>query len=612
MDLQHPFPDQPHQVLSASQLSNQPSAFTSSPVLSTASPSFDNLSASYVLSSIDSGFFASSTRMSQFDLVIAAVQAICQVAVIILAGFLLSRAGFIDYKNQKWLSKLNMHFFTPCLLFTKMASQITFAKFIALWPIPAFYAIFAVLAFLLSRLGGRLGHLRPGYIKFVEAAAMFGNTNSLPIALIQGLAYSKVGQSLWQDGNDSAERVAARGISYILFYAIFGNILRWSYGYKLLTPKIALPDDIDQTRIDATLSGVRNSGSREVGAETVPASPLSTDNEEYVRSIPRAHGHSNSHSQPSTLIQDDASDSSESLVDDDDTTQAEVTFFKPIDRTTSRRSPSNRGLRPPSERTQNLLNPWSQYDISDTDSMYKQHVITPTLQPRTSLTSFPAVELDRIGESDAHKKMNTMKRHLLRTVSTIGQKIEPLSRYITPPLYAAGAALIVGLIPSLQDFLFNPSSIVYPSLTKAFESCGSAAVPIILICLGAQMSDFLVRRQEQKACGLSEDQKMGKRAAIITVCARMVVIPLFVFPLVAAFVQWGDVLSSIVTDPVFGVTMIILGCAPTAINLIQICQVNGIYEDEMARVLVISYGILSIPCLVVVVMGALWVIQQVV
>jgi predicted permease len=41
--------------------------------------------------------------------------------------------------------------------------------------------------------------------------------------------------------------------------------------------------------------------------------------------------------------------------------------------------------------------------------------------------------------------------------------------------------------------------------------------------------------------------------------------------------------------------MIILGCTPTALNLVQITQLNNVFEEEMVRLLFWSYGVVCIP-----------------
>lgn len=80
----------------------------------------------------------------------------------------------------------------------------------AFWPIPAFYLVFSVAAYTASQLTSRLAGLSAAYRRFVLACVMFGNTNSLPIAIISSLAVSEAGKILFWDADDTQDSVAAR------------------------------------------------------------------------------------------------------------------------------------------------------------------------------------------------------------------------------------------------------------------------------------------------------------------------------------------------------------------------------------------------------------------
>lgn len=105
---------------------------------------------------------------------------------------------------------MNLVFFTPCLLFSNIASIISFEKLLAFWPIPVFWFIYAVLNFASSQLVSRMFGLSPAYRRFVTACVMFSNSNSLPIATISSLAVSEAVNILYWGPNDTPEAVAAR------------------------------------------------------------------------------------------------------------------------------------------------------------------------------------------------------------------------------------------------------------------------------------------------------------------------------------------------------------------------------------------------------------------
>ncbi|KAI9318667.1 auxin efflux carrier [Dichotomocladium elegans] len=426
-------------------------------------------------------------------LVISAVQAVLQVMAIVFFGFLLTQmAGIFNMDKQKWLSKLNLFLFTPCLLFSNIASIISLQKLIAYWPIPVFYFVFSSLSWLLSHGTSKLIRLNPSKRRFVTACAMFGNTNSLPIAIISSLTISEASAILLWDAADTAEAATARGISYTLFYAIFGNLLRWSYGYGLLRKQ----DGVGQNRmINPPL---------DAGCYGATYDELNAD----------------------------------------------------------------RPLKP--ERLSSSIT-----------------IAVPHATEDVKGTPLPVSSLGEISD----RKINQFKRVLMR-----------LHRFMSPPLYAAFLALVVGLTP-IKPLLFAKDSYLYPCLTKAIEVCGHAAVPIILVCLGAQLTMISAE---------PHGRDMTAKAVFTAIFVRMALMPLFVIPIILAFAVYGPQWSLLATDPVFITMMIVLGCSPTAINLVQITQVNGAFEDEMLRVLFWTYGVVCIPVCTLVVFCALSIVDKLV
>ncbi|CEI91196.1 Putative Dynein light chain 1, cytoplasmic [Rhizopus microsporus] len=417
-------------------------------------------------------------------LIIASIQAILQVMVVVFLGALLARMGYFNMDKQRWLSKLNMVFFTPCLLFSNIASIISFQKLLAFWPIPVFYLIFALMNYTSSNVFSRLVGLSPAYRRFVTACVMFSNSNSVPIAIISSLAVSDAVKTLAWTDDDTSESIAARGISYTLFFAIFGNLIRWSYGYQLLQK--------------------RN--------------------------------------------EDDTS-----TIHEDEEVQINYKYHSIGNISSSSSASGQSGIINPNESTQLLA----------------QNKQTSNTHP----------EEDNI-------------------VKIIAKRIHG---FMSPPLYAAVVALAVGLSP-LKPFLYDKQSFLYPSFTKAIESCGKAAVPLILSCLGAQL------------VGISQSQQAAspemKKPVTLAIVLRMIIPPFIVVPLLVLFVKYGAQWSSLAGDPVFITMMIVLGCTPTAINLVQITQVNHIFEEEMLRMLFWSYGVVCVPACTLLVFLALSVVDK--
>ncbi|KAK6456411.1 auxin efflux carrier [Scheffersomyces xylosifermentans] len=171
------------------------------------------------------------------DITFLTFEAIIEVVIICFAGFICAKTGLLNSNAQKVLSQLNVDLFTPCLVFTKLAPSLSFSKMADIVIIPVFYALSTGIAFLCSRLVGVFLSLNEPEADFVTAMAVFGNSNSLPVSLTLSLAYT-LPDLLWEDiEDDTADKIASRGILYLLIFQQLGQILRWSWGFNKLLRK---------------------------------------------------------------------------------------------------------------------------------------------------------------------------------------------------------------------------------------------------------------------------------------------------------------------------------------------------------------------------------------
>ncbi|ORZ06714.1 auxin efflux carrier [Absidia repens] len=458
------------------------------------------------------------------ELVISALQAILQVITIVLFGVILTKTGHFDSSKQKWLSRLNLTFFTPCLLFSNIASTISLEKLVTLWPIPVFFCAFILVSWLAALWMLRLLRIQGDHRQFVIACTMFCNTNSLPIAIITSLAFSEAGHLLYWCADDTQQDVAARGVAYTIFYAMFCNIVRWSYGYHLLQ-------------------------------------------------------------QPQTAHDDDRD-------------------FK--------QQQQQQHLRYPEYST---TAPTTRYDTQYIE-------VDNELTPAPSSMSKSAHETSPLLPI-CHNSTDTLSSLRYQTLPCwIGLQIKAAALIfhanMSPPLYAALLGLVVGLSP-VQPLLFNKHAFLYPSVTKAVQSCGKVAVPLILVCLGSQLT-FIAKekkQQQQQQQSISHRSSFydhssssfsSRRAVVASLVARMMIAPLLVIGIVLACLKYTAI--DLLQDPVFVVALIILGCTPTAINLSQISQVSEVFEEEMLQVLFWSYGVICVPVMTAIVFIALKIVEK--
>ncbi|KAG0289828.1 hypothetical protein BGZ98_003704, partial [Dissophora globulifera] len=370
----------------------------------------------------------------------AAAEAVSQVLVVVTCGVILSRTGYLSQSAQKSISQVNLYFMTPCLLFTKIASTIDWEQFKAFWPIPVFFLLFSVISWTVARVGSRLLRFSADEEKFVIASVLFSNTNSLPMALIQSLALSAAGTRLLRDENDTAEQVAARGISYILFYAIFGNLVRWSYGFTLLVPND--PTDSEDLQDDHSLPEPQQFGEGVL---------INVEDSQQ----PRNHAVGAARSSVSTLFTvSERQKAYDDNTDDEDSDELET-------RSVHEPSPFFRAVQKPKN--------------------YHRSTHMRQLSPPASGTG----RISR-GQERRVREVSTKPAFRKRISTALGK----IGQVLTPPLLTAIMALVIGLVPALHHFFMGSDSKFYAFVIHPIESCGEAAIPMILLCLGAQVVHF--------------------------------------------------------------------------------------------------------------------------
>lgn len=164
-------------------------------------------------------------------------EAVMQAVIICFSGYVVARAGLLTSAGQKVMSLINVDLFTPCLVFTKLASSLSVDKLDDILIIPVFYGISTIIAYLCSRATSRFLRLNAPETDFVTAMGVFGNSNSLPVSLTLSLAYT-LPDLLWDRiQDDDSDKVASRGILYLLIFQQLGQILRWSWGFNTLLRK---------------------------------------------------------------------------------------------------------------------------------------------------------------------------------------------------------------------------------------------------------------------------------------------------------------------------------------------------------------------------------------
>ncbi|WBW71475.1 auxin family transmembrane transporter [Schizosaccharomyces osmophilus] len=395
------------------------------------------------------------------------------VIVIALGGFILAKKGFLSREAQKTISNLNVYFFTPCLVFEKVGNGLNLKMLIDLSLLPLFYVVITTISILVSYIMARMFGLSRRQRNFATACIAFQNSNSLPLALVTSLANTVESLKWDKIPDDNAEKVASRGIMYLLIFSQLGQALRWSYGYRILLS----PNQPD-------------------------------DDEDYDHLWDRRSAHE--------------------------------------------------------EEIENLLTPNEREDIS--------HLNLP------SSSGLSQSENAQVAAEDAEFRDSKFKKAVVLLLD-----------FFSPPLYSLFVALFIAVIPPLQRFFFEPGSFVESSVTSGIRMVGDVAVPLILVVLGASLATDITKTE-----GSEQPTKVNDtRVLAVSLLGRMVVVPMVILPAFSLLSYFSKI--STVDDPVFVVVIFLLVGSPTAIQLTQICQLNGVFERECAKVLWWSYAIFTPP-----------------
>ncbi|KAI3390750.1 hypothetical protein diail_8702 [Diaporthe ilicicola] len=525
-------------------------------------------------------------------LILLVFEAVMEVVCISLPGYIIARLGHFDADKQKFLANLNVMLFTPCLIFTKLASQLNADKLIELAVIPIIFVMQTMVSYLVAQGVSRLFGFHKRASNFVTAMGVFGNSNSLPISLVISLSQTLKGLHWDKVPGDNDDEVAARGILYLMIFQQLGQLVRWSWGYHVLLAPKEKYDDYDNERIEEGRYAGDAMGSEE------------TDN----------------------LLQSDDEDT------DDHRSSASETY-EPAGRT------------PVANQSRSSLADLINDDGTTTprkNANGKHHYKTNSARPSTaetigedhSMLSFPRIRHNEDSEipegiRGVPKRCNRwVKQTKTRTAAAINRKRHeayarlppPLQRtvdfqqvvaakvstflweFMNPPLWAMLAAVIVASIPELQRLFFQEGSFLKNSVTSAVSSSAGVAVPLILVVLGANLA-----RNTQKRDGEPEEAVIGGKLLVASLVCRMLLPTLIMAPILAVFAKYVPV--SILDDPIFVIVCFLLTGAPSALQLAQICQINSVYENVMSKILFQSYVIWILPSTLILVMLALEVVE---
>jgi auxin efflux carrier family protein len=404
---------------------------------------------------------------------------------------------------------------------------------------------------------------------------------------------------------DNDDEVAARGILYLLIFQQLGQLVRWSWGYHvLLAPpeKYDESQDNDNSQVEQGRIGYGSiDGFEEY--EDPSISPISDENQSLLKN---GSGEDFLHSRKGDLRKVDLDFSrTESLLESGDHTP--VTPIHYPSSSASSVSMSREGSTNISPAAELLATPSNVNALSANAS--SGHITSfPSIRSPTPGREqndatiggwiFRARAAVSSGLQTATKGISALFSRafswLPMPVRSVLSKSHILScrflaglwEFMNPPLWAMFAAIIVASIPSLQKLLFTEGTFLSNSVTRAVSQSGGVAIPLILVVLGANLAKNTLPSDPHRTI---EHEKEETKLLVASLVSRMLLPTIVMAPLLALAARYIPI--SILDDPIFVIVCFLLTGAPSALQLAQICQINGVYEGVMSRLLFQSYVI---------------------
>ncbi|KIP06466.1 hypothetical protein PHLGIDRAFT_90850 [Phlebiopsis gigantea 11061_1 CR5-6] len=510
-------------------------------------------------------------------------ESILEVFLLCVAGYILARKGVLDRPTQKQLNRLNVSLFTPSLLFSKVAFFLSPSKLRELWIIPIFFLVTTGVSMAVAFLLGWIFRLKRSQRSFAVAAAMFMNSNSLPIALMQSLVVTVPGLKWGKDDNKNA--MVGRALTYLVLYSTLGMVLRWSYGVRLLSQ--ADPEPAAEPGPLAEEPGTPPAGPEDIAFLTA---------EQDYRTLHRKSS-------------DDSSIASRTDVD-----QPSI-CVQNVDRTDSKffysfpNSPYHRAQELPQASTSTVASGHQSEDEEDDAPEFpgRRQFVQPT----------------------STKWQSRRRRFRRRTVKAL----KSFNKFMTVPLWAALASLVVACIQPLQHTLEQHVKPIKGALTQA----GNCSIPLTLVVLGAYFYSPPDPEEMRSRAALPTNQRRGRslsttwsqlslvdnvremfkmrkrspsetrsrnhgklrpgesKTVVIAVLSRMIITPLLLLPVMALSTRFN--LQEVFDDPVFVVSNVLLIASPPALTLAQITQAasGDAFERLISRTIFWSYCVVTPP-----------------
>jgi auxin efflux carrier family protein len=371
---------------------------------------------------------------------------------------------------------------------------------------------------------------------------------------------------------DNDEEVAARGILYLLIFQQLGQLVRWSWGYHVL---LAPPESYELREDNEAIEEGRYRD------DPIEQLIVGLDGEDENEDQYKGYGQ-----------ESEAGTSSASFESGGRTPITNASYVPSgSDRGEEQVEPGKAPGLPGTPVNGNLtsfpaIKSPSQQEEQDIPAGVKGLIPMIRLKTRRG-ASVVSHRISAKSQELFDRLPSPFQSFLSATGKALARFFRGVWEFMNPPLWAMLIAIVVASIPKLQHLFFAEGSFIANSVTRAIGQSGGVAVPLILVVLGANLARNTLPRETLRED--SEEQQIGGKLMIASLISRMLLPTIIMAPLLALVAKYVPV--SIVDDPIFVIVCFLLTGAPSALQLAQICQINGVYEGVMSKLLFQSYVI---------------------
>jgi auxin efflux carrier family protein len=380
---------------------------------------------------------------------------------------------------------------------------------------------------------------------------------------------------------DNYETVGARGILYLLIFQQLGQLVRWSWGYHVL---LAPPESYELREENEAIEEGRYRD--DPNEQLIPGLDGGGEGEEHYD----YSGQGSDNGASSTSFESGGRTPITNAPYVSSGADSDEEQFGPGKAPSLVATPAN-GNTFPNDRSNGNLTSFptikspSQQEEQDIPAGIKGFIPMVRLKTRRG-ASVVSHRISATSRELFERLPSPFQKFLLATGKALARFFRGVLEFMNPPLWAMLIAIVVASVPKLQDLFFTEGFIAN-SVTRAVGQSGGVAVPLILVVLGANLARNTTPREA--VAENSEENEIGRKLMVASLISRMLLPTIIMAPLLALAAKYVPV--SIVDDPIFVIVCFLLTGAPSALQLAQICQINGVYENVMSKLLFQSYVI---------------------